>query len=196
MPANLTPSAFERLLKTLDSDRDRAALAYERLRDRVEGLLRWWGAAHAADLADETIDRVAANLERGASVSAQSFGAYVRGVARLVFYESQRRDARERPIAEDVAAPELEAGDEQKLVCLDGCLANLDPSDRKLVLGYYDLGREVKAEARRRLASKLGISPLALRVRAFRIRERLEACVLDCLKQNNIRRHPSVGVKH
>ena len=195
MPANLTPSAFERLLQTLDTDRDRAALAYERLRDRVEGLLRWWGAAHAADLADEAIDRVATNLDRGASISAESFGAYVRGVARLVFYESQRRDARERPIAEDVPAPELDAGDEQKLVCLDGCLANLEPSERKLVLGYYDLDRSVKAEARRRLAEKLGISALALRVRAFRIRERLETCVVECLKQNNVRRHPSVGVK-
>ena len=196
MPANLTPSAFERLLQTLDSDRDRAAVAYERLRDRVEGLLRWWGAAHAADLADETIDRVATNLERGAAVSATSFGAYVRGVARLVFYESQRREARESPIGNDLPAPELDVRDEQKLVCLDGCLATLAPSERTLVLGYYDLGASVKAEARRRLAEKLAISPLALRVRAFRIRERLERCVLDCLKQNNILRHPSVGAKH
>src|SRR5687768_12240644 len=130
MPANLTPSAFERLLQTLDSDRDRAAVAYEGLRDRVEGLLRWWGAAHARELADETIDRVATNLERGAVVSPTSFGAYVRGVARLVFYESQRRDARESPISDDIAAPHLDAPDEQKLACLDGCLATLEPSER------------------------------------------------------------------
>src|SRR4051794_39710959 len=39
----LGPDAFERLLAALNPDRERAATAYEQLRYRIIGLLRWWG---------------------------------------------------------------------------------------------------------------------------------------------------------
>src|SRR5262249_6134850 len=55
----LSGKAFNKFLKMLDPDRDRAAAAYEALRERVTGLLEWWGAIRAAELADETLDRVA-----------------------------------------------------------------------------------------------------------------------------------------
>ena len=86
----LTPTAFDRLLQALDSDRDRAALAYEQLRRRIVGLMRWWGALPAEELADQTLDRVARKLEEGAPIQPGSFGAYVRGVARMIFYEWSR----------------------------------------------------------------------------------------------------------
>src|SRR5258708_30616564 len=82
----LSSPAFDRRLAALDPDRDRAATAYEELRRRLIGLLRWWGVPSAEDLADETLDRVARKLEGGVTIENGSIGAYVRGVARMVFY--------------------------------------------------------------------------------------------------------------
>src|ERR1700745_3410113 len=102
---NLTPDAFQRLLGVLDPDQDRAAEAYERLRSRTIGLLQWWGAADAESLADETFDRVARKLQEGTDVAAASMGAFVRGVARMIFYESRRRPGL-HPSEVELIAPE------------------------------------------------------------------------------------------
>lgn len=177
-PWKLTEAAFERLLAALDDDRERAGLAYEQLRHRVIGLLQWWGASGAEDLADETLDRVARKLEEGAVVAQGSLGAYVRGVARMIFYESSRVPRGPLPDGELAAAPASEDA-EAPLLCLDRCLASLEPDERKLVLRYYEDGK--KAEVRRNLARELDISPTALRIRTHRLRERLEGCVTACL---------------
>jgi hypothetical protein len=127
----LTADTFERLLEALDPDRDRAAIAYERLRYRIIGLLSWWGAPGAEELADATLDRVARKLQEGAAIPSGSLAAYVRGVARLVFYESSRE--RLAPLTGDeptmVPSGDLaEAGE-----CLDRCLASWSATDRDLV---------------------------------------------------------------
>lgn len=184
----LTAVAFERLLQTLDPDRERAAAAYERLRESISGLMFWWGARGArtpSELADETIDRVARKLEEGAKIREGSLGAYVRGVARLVFYEASRRPGHEVRLSEsrELVAPEPGDNAEAALVCLDGCLSSVTLDERKLVLRYYDLEKGGKADARRRLASEVGISTSALRIRTFRLRERLERCVSACLER-------------
>jgi DNA-directed RNA polymerase specialized sigma24 family protein len=165
--------SFDRLLAALDSDRERAGVAYGQLRERTAGLLRWWGAADAEELADLTLDRVARKLEEGASVPDGSFGAYVRGVARLVFYESRRRP-RLDPRDARYLAP-LPSCDPSLMECLDSCLDALDPDDRSLVLRYYDEGKP--AEVRRRLAEELGLTMSALRLRAYRLRAHLERSV-------------------
>jgi DNA-directed RNA polymerase specialized sigma24 family protein len=58
------------------------------------------------------------------------------------------------------------------LDCLDACLETLQPAERDLVLRYYGTGRQ--HVIRRELAGELGISSTALRLRAHRVRERLE----------------------
>jgi DNA-directed RNA polymerase specialized sigma24 family protein len=170
----LTEAAFERLLAALDHDRERGAVAYERLRHRLIGLLQWWGAPAAEDLADATLDRLARKLEEGAVIAAGSLGAYARGVARMIFYEAGR-DARVPPPPEPDPKPE---DAERALTCLDRCLEALPPDERRLVLRYYEDGH--KAELRRRLAAEAELSATALRIRVHRLRERLEACVTAC----------------
>jgi DNA-directed RNA polymerase specialized sigma24 family protein len=175
----LTPDAFDRLLQALDSDRERAAVAYEQLRHRVIGLLRWWGALQPEDLADETFDRVARRLDEGAAIAEGSLGAYVRGVARKVFYESTREPTAS-PVRDPVApirSDEVEAAAE----CLDRCLASLAAADRSLLLRYYDGAKS--APARKQLADELGISSTALRIRAHRLRIPLERCVTACTER-------------
>jgi DNA-directed RNA polymerase specialized sigma24 family protein len=179
-PSSASAAAFDRLLLALDPDRDRAGLAYERLRARLIGLLEWWGAHHAEELADQTFDRVARKLEQGANVPSESIAAYVRGVARMMFHESRRAPSTQQ-LSEHDERPSIEETDEDEpaLVCLDRCLDELAPAERTLVLGYYGSGK--KADARQQLADAHHISLVALRIRTCRIRQRLEQCVSTCL---------------
>jgi len=172
----LTPPAFDGLLRALDADRDRAAEEYENLRNRLIGLLRWWGASQPEDLADETLDRVARKIQDGVEVAEGSFGAYVRGVGRMVFHEWTRRPKAERAAVEVVSVSVGQ--DHEALTRLDECLAALSPADRRLLLRYYGEGRA--ATVRRTLAGELGLSPTALRIRAHRLRARIEALMKRC----------------
>ena len=175
----LSSGAFDRLLAILDDDRDAAAVAYGQLRERIVGLHRWWGAGDPDALADLTLDRAARKLQEGASVERGDFGAYVRGVARMVFYEAARQPRQVGLDREPLAANH--ADEQLPLECLDECLASLDATDRRLVLRYYD-GRDQIAE-RKQLAREMNITPTALRLRTHRLRARLEACVASCLKR-------------
>ena len=184
-PWTLTAQAFDRLLGALNPDRERAAAAYEALRERLIGLLRWWGAAHPEDLADETLDRVARKLDTGVEIPDGSLGAYVRGVARMVFYEWTRRPRPEH-IAIEVGT--TAAGDDHRaLTQLDGCLDRLAAEDRRLLLRYYGDGRS--ADVRRLLAVELGVSPSALRIRAHRLRARVESS----MKHSSVSEHSLQG---
>ncbi len=177
----LTAAAFERLLTLLHPERDKAAVEYERLRDRITGLLGWWGSPRAAELADETLDRVARKLDEGAEVRTGSLGAYVRGVARMVFYESSRQQQTDPlPPDLDLSVPVTDEEQSPALVCFDQCLAKLSAADRKNLLRYYDDAGERTMDARRKLADELGISTNVLRVRMHRLRDRLEQCVAGC----------------
>jgi len=170
----LTESGFDRLLRTLDDDRDRAAVAYEELRYRLMGLLQWWGAPDSDQLADVTFDRVAQKLHEGAVIPRAKLGAYTRAVARLIFCESARRQRRQRT-NERAAAGMWSSDAELELLHarLDECLNALPAADRSLVVRYYGDGRT--GDVRRELAQELGLTPTALRLRAHRIRVRLEA---------------------
>ena len=175
----LSAEAFQRLLAVLDEDQEKAAHAYEQLRRRTMGLLQWWGAPIADDLADRTLDRVARKLEEGAVIDEGALGAYVRGVARMVFYEWSREPRHQDVEPLQFPAPETTDQEPAALVCFDGCLASLDEGDRTLVLRYYDDGKP--KEVRRELAAELGMTLTALRIRAHRLRDRLERCVSACL---------------
>jgi DNA-directed RNA polymerase specialized sigma24 family protein len=185
----LTGAALDAFLGRLDEDRDRAAAQYEALRRRLHALLTWWGSRNPNELADMTLDRVSMKLQEGAVVPAASLFPYIRSVARLIYYESLRDEEREERALRDATmpggahvtreAPGPPSGDgaEPALRALDGCLDTLASTDRELILDYYSAEGGSNLAGRRRLAMKLGISATALRIRAHRLRERLEACV-------------------
>jgi DNA-directed RNA polymerase specialized sigma24 family protein len=160
-----------------DADPERAAPMYERLRGRTIQLLRWWGAGDPEGLADETFDRVARKLEEGTAIHPGATAAFVRGVARMIFLEAQRRP-RLRSHEVRFLTPDP-GGEPATLACLDSCLGSLLPPDRDLVLRYYGDGKA--ADVRRTLARDLGMTATALRIRAHRTRAGLERCVLACL---------------
>jgi DNA-directed RNA polymerase specialized sigma24 family protein len=181
----LTRDSLEQLLTALHPDRDVACAQYERLLLRLEALFRFWGCADGADLADQTLDRVAVRLAQGAPVPRESLEAYLRGVARMLFHDSVRLQKREQALTSiPPPDPHADAEGERALATLDDCLDLLGTGDRKLILDYYAAHDGGTIDLRRRLASAMGISPTALRIRAHRIRQRLEACVEERMKRS------------
>jgi len=150
--------------------------------------MEWWGSARATELADQTLDRVARKIEEGVRIAQGSMGAYVRGVARMVFYESTRDRTDQLDSAETLVEQPAEDV-EPALSCLDECLSTLHHDDRKLVLRYYETGK--RADVRRQLATETGLSMTALRLRTHRLRQRLEQCVVSCMKRSGGFGHPS-----
>jgi DNA-directed RNA polymerase specialized sigma24 family protein len=174
---------LDRLLSRLDSDPDRAAAEYHRLRVTLEKFFDWHCAWPPEECADETLDRLASKL--ATEVEIVDVRAYARGIARLVLLEWRRRPA---PVSMDArlgheprvppAADDHEG--EAFLACFERCLAALSAESHAIVLEYYAAERRAKIDNRRRLAESLGISESALRNRVQRIRNRIERCVQGC----------------
>jgi hypothetical protein len=63
-------------------------------------------------------------------------------------------------------------------------MMQLTPENRELLLTYYQEEKQAKIDSRRKFAENLNIPLNALRIRVFRLRETLRACVLACLNEN------------
>ena len=186
----LTAASLDALLRALNPDRESAAREYELLRKRVTGLLHWWGSTRPSELADETLDRTGRKLAEGAVVP--SLGPYVRGIARMVFYESHRGPA-EEALDVDVAAPIQNDELQPALSCLDRCLNELTGDERTSLLDYYDDAGGRQIDARKRLAKQMGGTINTLRIRIHRLRTRVETCVRACTKRFPAPAHPPAG---
>jgi hypothetical protein len=183
----LNRPAFERLLSSLDADEERAAHQYERLRQR---LIIFFSGRRCPDpevSADETLDRVSRRIEEGEQIRDVTRFAY--GVARLVASETFRAVRRRHRLLVGLAeSSALARGSDSAgtlgsdaVECIQGCMRRLSPEDRDLISHYYESGGRDQQEERRQLAVKLGVSPVALRLRAFRIRRVLQTCTVECL---------------
>jgi hypothetical protein len=63
--------------------------------------------------------------------------------------------------------------------------------DRTLIIGYYDADAgEKNKEIRRALAERLGLTMTTLKVKACRIRERLEKCINECVEKLSVTEMP------
>lgn len=177
----LTKEAFDKLLARLSADLDEATAKYEAMRRRLQRFFAWNGFSNSEDLVDKAIARVAGKLVEGVEIS--NVNAYFAAVARNIEREENRERKRSvnlDDIPEPVAPePEPDPGKERRLQCLEECLDKLSVANRTLILSYYDA--ENKIDVRKKLANSLGIPMNALRIRAYRLRVVLEACLKDCL---------------
>ena len=170
--AALTQSSFDRLLFSLDPDRDRAGEQYEVIRRKLVKFFECRTSPNPEDDADETISRVARRIEEGEAI--QNLPAYFYGVARLVLLEAAPAMQPE----EDAAGEE-----EARLGCLQRCLEALPGTSRELLVSYYLGDKGGRIRQRHQLAANLGIPMNALRIRMHRLRATLEDCVTRCLGQ-------------
>jgi DNA-directed RNA polymerase specialized sigma24 family protein len=178
----LTQMAFDLLLSRLDVDRQQAGAKYESLRRKLIKFFEWRGCNFPEDLADETINRLAKNLESGERI--EHFEAYCAGVARHVFLESLRARRQEeglKTLPNSAPVPSDESG--RRWECFERCLQQLSPESFQLIVQYYQENQGARIRARRDLAAQLSVPMNALRIRAHRIRAALESCVQGCMRE-------------
>lgn len=198
---SLTERQLERLLDRLGSDREAAAREYERIRSRLVRFLEWRECSEAEDVADEAMNRVARRLAEGVEIESGDPYVYFRGVAGKVMREWVRgrmreRDAHRRAVAEserlcgpafvgDGTDPHVSDLVRERLGLLWACLDRLPDEDRELVLSFYQGDGPARIRQRRLLARGAGVSMDTLRLRAFRIRRRLERCIEERLAEDD-----------
>ena len=185
----LTAEGFEKLLERLDGDPSQAAGRYEELRLKLIKCFVWRGTTnlHADNLADITLDRVTRKLSEGVDI--ENINAYACEVSRYVWLEhlrKNREDAKdddEMPV--QTVEPEIPEDPDERLVCLRKCMREVagDDPEKQIIIGYYQTkpGEKPK-EARKDLAEKLGLTMNHLKVKALRLRKRLEDCINDCVR--------------
>jgi RNA polymerase sigma factor (sigma-70 family) len=189
----LSQEALEKLLARFDPDFERAGETYEFVRNNLIKYFECRGCTSPSDLADKTINRVACKIDEGEAIEETHLFNYFYGVARNIYREQQRRPDRGTNDIESISRSELPSQDprtgntqqkidlEQRLECLEDCLAKLPQENREMILAYYqeDMGASVRK--RKEMAMRFGVQLNNLYIRVHRIRERLEKCVSDCL---------------
>ncbi|HMS40847.1 MAG TPA: hypothetical protein PKE69_11510 [Pyrinomonadaceae bacterium] len=184
----LTQEAFDKLLSALDpEDRETAGERYLRIRRNLVRFFEGRGFFDAETHTDEVFNRIAKKLTES---EIQDVSQYVYGVARMLVLEIHKQRARESKLANELPESEFpqeladeQAENERKLSCLNKCLQELSTENREIIVQYYQGEKREKIENRQRLAQNLGIPQNALRNRAVRLREKLEDCILNCLKK-------------
>jgi len=178
----LTQDAFDKLLVAFGGDRESAGRKYLEIRNNLTRFFEWRGCSFPEDHADETINRMAKRVAAGEEILNHS--GYAIGVARLLLLEINKGRQREQSaLAEISSAPDVyvaEDGDESRLACLRSCLQALSPDNRDLILQYYQGEKGEKIGNRKKLLERLGVPVNTLRMRALRLRERLQSCVEGC----------------
>jgi len=188
----VSANAFELLLERLDNDPVEAAEQYELLRLKLIKCVSWKGCpeSQADALADTVLDRVAIKIHKGEQI--QNITAYACEVLRFVWLEHSRRQKEDTTPGDDfpeiAVQPEIAILEDPdvRMNCLRICLNEVvpDKDDRKLIVGYYDADESRKnKEQRKDLAAKLGLTMTTLKVKACRIRARLETCINECVSR-------------
>jgi DNA-directed RNA polymerase specialized sigma24 family protein len=126
-----------------------------------------------------------ARIVRSRTNETETPARYCYIVARFVFMEHLRavkkENLRDAEIRSQLRPGGHPRSDEKMIACLERCAGKLEPLNREVISRYYVGKGHSKNENRRALAEELGISINALSVRACRIRDRLEACVKECI---------------
>jgi DNA-directed RNA polymerase specialized sigma24 family protein len=180
----LTQEAFDKLLLALGGgDRESGGKKYLEIRTNLTRFFDWRGCSFPEDHADETINRIARKVADGEEILNPS--SYAMGVARLLLLEILKSRQREQSALTEIGSSGeayVNADDgEERVVCLRSCLQTLSNENRELILEYYQGEKREKIQNRKRLMERLGIPVNTLRMRALRLRERLQGCVEECL---------------
>jgi DNA-directed RNA polymerase specialized sigma24 family protein len=182
---SLTQPAFDGLLASLDPDRDVAAEQYLRIRRDVVRLFEFRGCSTPDEYADETMNRCARKIAEGEQI--RDLKTYSIGVARMLVREMGRdRSRRELPLDEALepcsAWPAAQNDVEDRVEALRKSLEKLSHDDRFVILNYYEGDKCERIKTRKMLSALFGIGTSTLRMRALRIREKLQLCAQNYLQ--------------
>jgi DNA-directed RNA polymerase specialized sigma24 family protein len=187
----LTQTGFDKLLATLDADREQAGVKYESLRARLIKFFEWRNCESAEELTDTVFDRVTKKIAAGEQI--ENVAAYAVTVAQFIFKEDSRRRERLFESIEDAPETQIAAQangfveeseiEDERMNCLEKCLAEFSDANRRLVIAYYDTDERTMIATRKRLADEMKISLNILRIRVCRLKAKLENCTSDCCRK-------------
>jgi DNA-directed RNA polymerase specialized sigma24 family protein len=179
----INPEAFEQMLLWLDENREIAGQKYEAIRIRLIKILNHRGCFQAEELTDEVIDRVIRKVGEIAENYQGNPAYYFLNVANKVYLEHSRK-----PVAVELPTDLAMSDDEEDFhpyyECLKKCLTTLSADKRELIVGYYEEERQAKIEFHKQLARNFGINLGNLHSTVFRLRLKLQKCVLECVGKN------------
>jgi hypothetical protein len=78
--------------------------------------------------------------------------------------------------------PEPADDSEGRLECLRRCLSRLSAENRDLIVQYYQGDKGDKIGNRKALSLKFALPAGTLRMRALRLRETLQSCAQECMR--------------
>ena len=188
MTETFSPSSFDKLLALLDdANREQAGVKYENLRQRLIKFFEWRNCEMSEELTDIVFDRVLQKISEGEKI--QNVAAYSATIAQFVFKEYLRSNQRqsqlieESPEVQNIKAKETiieDSAADLRQTCFDKCLTEFSQEDRKFIIAYYDTDEKTMIASRKRLAEQLGTNLNTLRIRACRLKSKLENCTLKC----------------
>ena len=176
-----TMEAFEKLLRWLDPDREKAGEKHEKIRFRLIKIFVCRGCHEAEDLADQTINVVLSKIDWLVANYVGEPGLYFYAVAKKIHLEQLKKRPFPNLPPPDPEPPELE----QVCSYLDDCLDNLPSAERDMVLRYHEGDKQEKIQNRKKLAEELKISRNALRIKVCHIHSRLRECVERRLQEQS-----------
>jgi RNA polymerase sigma factor (sigma-70 family) len=183
----LTKEVFDKFLYWLDPDQERAGERYNRIHHKLCVFFAARGCTDVEDLADETVNRMARQIDEGKNITVKP-ETYARAIAKYLVKEYYDKPDRKKTPLDDMAINELfkldsrknEFGDEDKeklIERLEQCLQKLDPGDREVVRRYFEGSRQGEAKRNReKLARELGIKKTKLTKQIMNIKNGLKAC--------------------
>lgn len=180
----LSHEAFKKLLSWLDKDLNLAAEKYEAIRIRLIKILTYKGCYEAEELADETFDRVNKKIDWLIENYEGEPTLYFLAVANniyLEFIKKPKRDELTENIAQNKPTEEEDINPEYE--CLQECLKKLNSEQREFILNYYQGEKSDKINNRKKIVEESGKGVINVRVQAYRIRAKLQKCVLNCVEK-------------
>jgi RNA polymerase sigma factor (sigma-70 family) len=181
---SLTQEAFDGLLDSLSPEREIAGARYLEIRRNLVRLFEWRGCPTPDEYADETLNRCARKIGEGEEI--RDLGMYAVGVARMVLLEMKRDRSRESRSLDEApeprTLPDEPTEEDQRVECLRRCLSEITPQNRELILNYYQGDKGDKIKNRKSLTEMFGIPANTLRMRALRVREKLQTCASACVR--------------
>lgn len=189
-----TPEAFDKMLKWLDHDREKAGDEYEKIRQKLIKLFKWRNCRPEEDYADITINRVMRRISEDIDAPKDKPYLYFHGTALNVLREFWRGELKHKTedlenviIATESPEQKLEAEFEETrktagFNCMRDCLRELPDETRNFIVKYHH--GESKKDVRKTMAEELNVPLNVLRIRACRVRENLQKCVDGCAKKN------------
>jgi DNA-directed RNA polymerase specialized sigma24 family protein len=170
------------LLSLLHTDEAQAAVEYHNLHQRLTRFFDWNNAQDPMALADEAIDRLAKRAsDQSKTEGVQHISAFALGIARHMLQEEARRQQKMAEINRHWRAMELVRTRETEAEAIEDalrqCLEKMQPDRRRLIEAYYNYNPSEKIKIHQQLAESEGLSLNALRNRAMRARQELEACI-------------------